>query len=216
MARRISLSVRDRLHFYAEEATLTLLAALEPGARSPYSSIPISNRALLGLRTDRDFVASPLYTATVGEPVGARYGGNLLAFLLSGFTSVESRSVAGVADGFDMVRWSAGDPALEPTDLSEYARSLIFPETDANEWYFPLRLLIDMSALTLDLTGVSNFVPHSEVEVPTLGDRGRARPGHEPPTVFQRTAICARAAFSRRTSYPVLPTWTCSRRATIP
>lgn len=154
--------------FYAEEAALALLAALAPGERSPYSSIPMTNRALLGLHTDRDFYASPLYTATVGEPVGARYGGNLLAFVLSGFTSTHSRTVAGVAEGSEMVRWSAGDPAREPTDLGEYSRSLILPDTDANEWYFPFRLLIDMSALTLDLTGVPNFVPHSAVEVPTL------------------------------------------------
>ena len=161
------LTIGSGPDFYAEGGALTLLAALEPGARSPHSGTPMSNRALLGLRTDRDFVASPLYTATVGEPVGARYGGNLIAFVLSGFSSTQSRSVAGVADGFDMVRWSAGDPALEPTDLGAFSRSLVLPDTDANEWYFPLRLLIDMSALTLDSTD-PNFVPHSEVEVPTL------------------------------------------------
>lgn len=161
------LSIGSGPSFYAESDALTLLAALAPGARSPHSGIPISNRALLGLRTDRDFVASPLYTATVGEPVGARFGGNLVAFLLSGFRSVQSRSVAGVADGFELVRWSAGDP-IEPTDLDAFSRSLVLPETDANEWYFPLRLLIDMSALKLDLTGVPDFVPHGEVEVPTL------------------------------------------------
>lgn len=153
---------------YAESDALALLAALAPGARSPHSAMPISNRALLGLRTDRDFVASPLYTANVGEPVGARFGGNLVAFVLSGFTSVRSRSVAGVVDGSEMVRWSAGDPAREPTDLGAFSRSLVLPETDANEWYFPLRLLIDMSALKLDLTGVPDFVPHGVVEVPTL------------------------------------------------
>ena len=153
--------------FYAESGALALLAALAPGARSPHSAMPISNRALLGLRTDRDFVASPLYTATVGEPVGARFGGNLVAFMLSGFTSVRSRSVAGVADGFTMVRWSAGNP-IEPTDLGAFSRSLVLSEADANEWYFPLRLLIDMSALKLDLTGVPDFVPHGVVEVPTL------------------------------------------------
>jgi len=153
---------------YAESDALTLLAALAPGARSPHTGIPMTNRALLGLRTDRDFVASPLYTATVGEPVGATYGGNLVAFLLSGFTSPRSRSVAGVADGFELVRWSPGDPAWEPTDLDAFARSLVLPATNANEWYFPLRLLIDMSALNLDLGGVPGFVAHSEVSVPTL------------------------------------------------
>lgn len=154
--------------FYAEGDALTLLAALAPEEQSPHTRIPMTNRALLGLRTDRDFVASPLFTATVGEPVGATYGGNLVAFLLSGLTSVQSRSVAGVADGFDLVRWSPGDLAREPTDLDTFARSLVLPQTNANEWYFPLRLLIDMSALNLDLTGVPNFVSHSAVEVPTL------------------------------------------------
>ncbi len=154
--------------FYAESDALALLAALAPKERSPASSFPITNLALLGLRTDRDFVASPLFTATVGEPVGATYGGNLLAFLLSGFTSTQSRTVAGVADGFDVVSWSAGNLETEPTDLSTFARSLVLPETDANEWYFPLRLLIDMSALTLNLRDTPNFVPHSRVNAPTL------------------------------------------------
>lgn len=154
--------------FYAEGDALALLAALAPERRSPHTRIPMTNRALLGLRSDRDFVASPLFAATVGEPVGATYGGNLIAFLLSGFTSGQSRSVADVADGFDLVSWSAGDPAREPTDLATFAHSLVLPETNANEWYFPLRLLIDVGALELDLTGVPDFVPHSEVEVPTL------------------------------------------------
>lgn len=154
--------------FYAESDALTLLAALTPEERSPYSGLPVTNLALLGLRTDRDFVASPLFTATVGEPVGAVYGGNLLAFLLSGLTSTRSRTVAGVADGFDLVRWSSGDPETEPTDLGTFSRSLVLPETDSNEWYFPLRLLIDVSALTLDLKDAPNFVPHSRVDAPTL------------------------------------------------
>ena len=66
------------------------------------------------------------------------------------------------------MRWSAGDPAREPTDLDTFARSLVLPDTDANEWYFPLRLLIDMSALTLDLKGVPEFTAHSSVSAPTL------------------------------------------------
>lgn len=153
---------------YAEGAALNLLAALEPKATSPHTRIPMTNRALLGLRTDRDFVASPLFTATVGEPVGAVYGGNLLAFVLSGLSSPQSRSVAGVAEGSERVGWVAGDPRREATDLDTFSRSLVLPETDANEWYFPLRLLIDLGALTLDLTDTPNFVSHSEVRVPTL------------------------------------------------
>jgi hypothetical protein len=66
--------------FYAEADALALLAALAPEERSPHTRIPMTNRALLGCAATRDFVASPLFAATVGEPVGATYGGTWSPF----------------------------------------------------------------------------------------------------------------------------------------
>jgi hypothetical protein len=66
------------------------------------------------------------------------------------------------------VSWSAGDPAREPTDLDTFAHSLVLPENERERVVLSAPLLIDVARLNLDLTGVPDFVPHSEVEVPTL------------------------------------------------
>jgi len=156
--------------FFAEQEVMDVLAALEPHALSPggFYSFPITNLAVAGLQVDRDFVLSPVFSASVGEPVGARYGGNVVAFLLGGWRGRSSRTVAGVAPGFDAVRWSPGNPAHEPTDLAAFAGSNARTYANVNEWYFPLRLLVDMSALGLDLSEEEGFVPHHEVTAPTL------------------------------------------------
>ncbi|ADI14840.1 conserved hypothetical protein [Truepera radiovictrix DSM 17093] len=153
--------------YFAKREVAGLLAALEPAALSPGGFYPfaVTNLAAFGLQNDRDFVLSPVFSSSVGEPVGARYGGNLVAFLLDGWRGRRNRTVAGVADGYAYVDWDARGAH---TDLHALARSASLPETNVNEWYFPLRLLIDMSALPLDLRGAEGFVPHSEVSVPTL------------------------------------------------
>jgi hypothetical protein len=153
--------------YFARREVAGLLAALEPHALSPggFYPFPITNLAAFGLQTDRDFALSPVFSSSVGEPVGARYGGNLVAFLLDGWRGRRNRTVAGVADGHAFVDW---DVRGAHTDLHALAKSMSLPETNVNEWYFPLRLLVDMSALPLDLREVDGFVPHSEVSVPTL------------------------------------------------
>ena len=98
--------------------------------------------------------------------------------MLDGPGSSSSRTVAGVAPGFDRVSWSPGDPEREHTAMSAYLRARVTSRSDFNEWYFPLRLLVDMSELPLELSSRTdfaphsfvphNFAPHSEVTAPTL------------------------------------------------
>lgn len=154
--------------YFAKREVAGLLAALEPNTLSPggFYGFPITNLAVFGLQADRDFVLSPVFSSSLGEPVGARYGGNVIAFLLDGWRGRSNRTVAGVADGFEFVDWVAGEGAH--TDVHALAKSMSLPDTNVNEWYFPLRLFIDLSALPLDLREVDGFVPHSEVSVPTL------------------------------------------------
>ena len=154
--------------FYAQQEARALLARFRPDALAPDTAFPETNLAYVGVRADEDYAASATFSASLGEAVGARYGGNLLAFLIDGPQSSSSRSVAGVAAGFDKVSWSPGDPAREFTDMSAYLRARVTPRSDFNEWYFPLRLLVDMSELPLDLSSRKDFAPHREVTVPTL------------------------------------------------
>ena len=68
--------------------------------------------------------------------------------------------------------WSSGDPVHEYTDMFAYLRARVTLKSDFNEWYFPLRLLVDMSELPLELSGRTDLyptvLPHSEVTAPTL------------------------------------------------
>ncbi len=154
--------------YFANLEVEALAARFRPRELAPDTRFPVTNLAAFGLRADEDYAGSAVFSASVGEAVGARYGGNLAAFLLGGPESSSSRSVVGVADGFDAVTWTQGDPAREHTDVAAYVRARVEELSDYNEWYFPLRLLVDMGELPLDLRGRSDFSPHSEVGAPTL------------------------------------------------
>ena len=154
--------------FYAQQEVQALLARFRPKQLAPDASFPVTNLAYVGVRSDEDYAPSATFSASLGEAVGARYGGNIVAFLIDGPGSSSSRTVAGVAPGFSEVSWSSGDPEREYTDVAAYLRARVTPQSDFNEWYFPLRLLVDMSELPLDLSGRADFAPHSEVTAPTL------------------------------------------------
>lgn len=138
---------------------------LAPERLAPF---PITNLALAGLRWDDDYALSPIFSATVGEAVDADFDGNLLALILTGADGLDSRSVAGVAEGAEFVSWTAGDPETERTDLGSLVASYIHPETDYVEWYFPSRLAVDVTLLDLDLGQNRGFAATERVTVPTL------------------------------------------------
>lgn len=161
---------------YAAGEARALLARFRPGDLAPDTAFPITNLAYTGVRADEDYAFSATFSASLGEAVGARYGGNLAAFIIDGTKSSSSRTVAGVAEGFSEVSWSPGDTNREYTDTSDYLRARVGLQSDFGEWYFPLRLLADISETPLALGADSasqssapcNFVSHSEVSVPTL------------------------------------------------
>jgi pimeloyl-ACP methyl ester carboxylesterase len=154
--------------FYAAFAVQALMARLRPNAPAPDVPFAMTNLARLGLRADEDYAPSAVPSVSVGEAVGARYGGNIAAFVLDGPQSRSSRTVAGVADGYEAVGWTQGDRSREYTDIVAYLRARVTAQSDYNEWYFPLRLLVDMGELPLDLGDRDDFSAHSEVGVPTL------------------------------------------------
>ena len=47
-------------------------------------------------------------------------------------------------------------------------RAEVTVDTNFNEWYFPIRLLLDMARIDLNLRDEPGFVPNSEVNTPTL------------------------------------------------
>ena len=146
----------------------SLMARFRPTGLARDTAFPITNLARLGIRADDDFALSAIFSASLGEAVGARYGGNVVAFLIDGPISSGSRTVAGVADGYEAVTWRQGDRTREHTDVTDFLRARVSLESDFNEWYFPLRLLVDVSELPLDLSNQDGFAAHSEVTAPTL------------------------------------------------
>lgn len=150
-------------------AVIATYARLRPQALAPpeLADFRVTNFALAGIRADDTYSELPSFAPSLGEATHAATAGNLLPFLLEGAVGARSRTVTGVADGEDHVGWSAGSPP-EATDLASYVRTVVGPSADRAEWYFPVRLLIDMSVLPVDLAGVKGFVPEVEVVVPTL------------------------------------------------
>ncbi|MEJ2288156.1 MAG: hypothetical protein P8Y02_05820 [Deinococcales bacterium] len=150
-------------------AVIATFARYRPDELAPaaLSDIRVTNLALAGITADDTYAELPSFAPSLGEATDAETSGYLLPFLLEGTAGARSRSVVGVAPGADRVGWSAGDPP-EATDLMSYVRSVTGPSTDRAEWYFPVRLLIDMAVLPIDLHGTPGFVSMSSVRVPTL------------------------------------------------
>ncbi len=157
-------------NYFARSEVAALLAYYQPGQLSPggFVDFPITNRAAFGLRFDDQYGPSTVFSLSLGEVVGADLAGNLTAVLTGGRAGVYSQSVAGVAEGYDYVDWQRGDPKWERTDLETFSRSFVSKKTNHSEWYFPLRLLIDMSTPDANLAAEPGFVPNAEVTTPTL------------------------------------------------
>ncbi len=171
---RVSPFLRTRLGFgpdiYLEHVVAAVYAALRPDELAPpdLSRYPVTNRARAGILADDEYAVTPIFSASVGEAVGARFAGNLTAFVLTGADGARSRTVVGVADGAEYVDWSAGDPTREVTDLDDVIAGFLDPESDVREWYFPLRLGVDLASLDPRLERAPGFVPMERIELPAL------------------------------------------------
>ena len=153
---------------FVDNTVRYLAARLRPDALAPDTRFPITNRALAGIRLDDHYALTPVFSASVGEAVGARFSGNLTAFVLSGPTAATSRSVVGVAPGSEVVDWSPGDPTREVSDLDDLLLAWTDPDMDAAEWYFPLRLAVDLAQLDPRLERAPGFVAMQRLDIPAL------------------------------------------------
>jgi alpha-beta hydrolase superfamily lysophospholipase len=165
---------------FARRMAAAQLAALDPEGDAPAGALPYpaSNRAFAGVLHDDQYGPFEVFNASLGEAVGAELDGNLVGFLLGGPWAARSASLVGVAPDAERVTWGPGDPWAERSDMDEYLDAWTLPDVDASEWYMPLRLLQDLTALSPDLRDVPGFVPMARVATPTLAigsDRGLLR-----------------------------------------
>ena len=156
--------------FQAQREVLALLARFAPDRLAPdaFVKFPATNRAAFGILEADRYGPVTVFTSSLGEAVGATFGGNLTAFVLGGVDSATSRTVTGVANGFHYVDWARGDPATARTDIDALARGWSTPQTNRSEWYFPLRLAVDVGEAGLRLDDDPGFVPNASVTTPTL------------------------------------------------
>ena len=156
--------------FQAQRESLALLARYRPEDLVPPGilSFPATNRAALGVTQDDDYSGATVFSSSLGRAVGAQFSGNLGAFFLGGSLGASSRSVVGVAPGHSVVDWERGDPDKERSSVAALARSWATPDSNRTEWYFPLRLALDIGELDFEFTETPGFVPNTEVLTPTL------------------------------------------------
>jgi pimeloyl-ACP methyl ester carboxylesterase len=153
---------------FARREVMALLAQADPEGLSPLSEIPVSNMARLGLADDDEFTMSTAFGSSMGKSVGATYGGNITPVILAGSEGFYSRSVTGVAAGFDRVTWTPGNPNDEHVNPDDLAGVWSTAYSNRSEWYFPLRLTLEIGQYDVRLEDTPGFVPSSQVKLPTL------------------------------------------------
>jgi pimeloyl-ACP methyl ester carboxylesterase len=131
-----------------------LLAAFDPNGDSPGGVVPYpaSNLAAGMVAGDDDYALIRTFSISSGRAVNAQVGINGLAVLLSGLSGLTTLEVTGVTPGSNRVEWQIPAPndAREVTDPLDFARRFFTPNGDFQEWYFPARLTLDVSAAGLE------------------------------------------------------------------
>ncbi|MDR7439280.1 MAG: hypothetical protein QN181_05215 [Armatimonadota bacterium] len=143
-----------------------LLARFRPQERAsfplaPTYPMPLTNEAALGMSLDDNAQRNFALRSRLGLPDGT--------FELVPDPSGRSRGLVVLSSlrphpGRELVGWRNGPDVGEPTDLRELSSVGVDEETDFSEWYFPLRLLLDV-AVTVRME-----------PSPRVPDIGRIRP----------------------------------------
>ena len=155
-------SLQARREVMAQLARFTP-EALSPGGYLPY---PATNLAVLGILEGDRYAPTQIFGSSLGEAVGAEVSGNLTAVLLGGVQSASSQSVVGPAPGYEVVDWHRTPVAH--TDPAALARAWSTPESNRSEWYFPLRLALEIGEQDIRLERGDAFIPNAQVSTPTL------------------------------------------------
>jgi pimeloyl-ACP methyl ester carboxylesterase len=153
--------------FYARREAMALLARFKPDDLFPGKvyNFPLTNRAAVGIGESNLYGPSTVFSSTLGKATNATFSGNLTAVILAGMQGIYSQSVAGVAEGYEFVDWDKTDAV---SDIDEVIKSWTNPYTNRSEWYFPLRLALDIGQYHVSLENTPSYIPNRLVTVPTL------------------------------------------------
>jgi pimeloyl-ACP methyl ester carboxylesterase len=153
--------------FYARREAMAMLARFEPDKlfQGDVYSFPATNRAAVGIGEDSEYGPSTVFSSSLGKAMNATFSGNLTAVLLAGSQGIYNSSVTGVAEGYDFVDW---DKEGAISDIDEVVKAWSNAYTNRSEWYFPIRLALDIGQYDVSLENTPGFIPNREVTVPTL------------------------------------------------
>jgi pimeloyl-ACP methyl ester carboxylesterase len=161
------LTIGFRPQFYARREAMAMLARFAPDELFPGDifDFPLTNRAALGIGESHLYGPSTVFSSTLGKATNAVFSGNLTAVILAGGQGIYSSSVVGVAEGYEFVDWDKTDAI---SDIDEIAKSWTNAYTNRSEWYFPIRLALDIGQYHVSLENTPGFIPNRLVTVPTL------------------------------------------------
>jgi pimeloyl-ACP methyl ester carboxylesterase len=123
---------------FAQAEAQAFMTALDPQADAPPGWVPFraSRLAAALYRVDERYALSPVFAVSVGQSTG-REGISLLSFVVGSVVY----TIRGPRGG--RVEWRDNGEATDPLEfVTMYAN----PTTGFSEWFFPYRLLLDISA----------------------------------------------------------------------
>jgi pimeloyl-ACP methyl ester carboxylesterase len=153
---------------FAKRETMSLFARFDPQGLSPFTAFPASNLAAIAMSDDDEYAMSTVFSASMGDSIGAVYGGNIVPVILGGSQGFYSRSVIGVAGDFERVDWVRDNPADEAVNPEALVEAWGNQDTNRSEWYFPLRLALEVGQYDVELENTPGFTPSRLVTTPTL------------------------------------------------
>jgi hypothetical protein len=127
-----------------------LLARFDPNGDSPGGIVPYpaSNLAAAMVSGDDQYALISAFAISAGYATHAKTSMNVLSWFVGGW----ALTVDGVADGAKRVEWYTPSPT-DPTELTDpldFATRFYTPQADFQEWYFPARLSLDISAVGVE------------------------------------------------------------------
>ena len=131
-----------------------LLASLDPNGDSPGGIVayPASNLAAGLVTGDDNYAPVSIFSVSSGRALNAEVAINGLAVVFAGLPGLRTLTVTGVAVGSSRVEWQSPLPSesTEVTDPLDFATRFVTRQGDFQEWYFPVRLSLDIGASGLE------------------------------------------------------------------
>lgn len=148
------------------------LAALYPDDAAPEKAFlnwPATNLAAAMTTISQRYTFVPFLALTTGRATNVRESPNPLPRFLGG---KDSQKIDGPQDTTKLIGWQGDAQSL--TDARDFARRFWLPLSDATEWYFPQKLMLDVAAARLNTSGTpyEKTLPvlyNAAVSLPVLG-----------------------------------------------